>query len=425
MAHSAPLTRPDPVALDGYVADESFPSGCDARFVPGWIDAILGQAGVAAPRAPRRPFTYVDLGCGDGAGLVLLAAAYPEARVIGIDALPAHIDRARALAAAAGLTNIEFRCATFAEASDLPRGCADYVALRGVVTWVSDAVAGTALDRAARLLRPGGVLAIGYNVLPAWTPVLAFQRLVFDCAAGLPGHGAARFDAAVAMLRAAGLIQPEVLAWLDEKRRRLPPGYFPHEYLNRHWQPVWSGDLIARAEGLGLAHAANADPGRQRPDFFLRKAERAALAALPGRHAREIATDIYLETAFRTDLFVKGPAAANPEARLRQPWRALCRADAARYELPTRIGRIRFDSLPARVILRHLEGRPRPLSTISGIDPADLIDALDALWVADLVEPAEPPAVVPHAAPANQAIGAAGGAGLIPLRAGAHGLERG
>ena len=210
----APDTAP---GIDGYVDDEIYPSGLDRGFVPAWIDAILAQRGLPSPRQPRSPFTYVDLGCGDGVGLILLAAAYPEARFVGIDALAEHIARGRALAADIGLGNVNFQCATFAEAEEGVGGTADYVALRGVVTWVSPAAAAAALNLAARLLRPGGVLAVGYNTLPGWSPAIPFQRLVFDRAATLPGSGSARFEAALAQLRADGLVAPPVLDWLDQK----------------------------------------------------------------------------------------------------------------------------------------------------------------------------------------------------------------
>ncbi|WP_353217786.1 class I SAM-dependent methyltransferase [Sandarakinorhabdus sp.] len=417
--------------IDGYVDDEAYPSGLDQRFTPAWIDAILAQRGLAAPRQPRGPFTYVDLGCGDGVGLILLAAAHPEARFAGIDALADHVARGRALAAAIGLTNVSFQCATFEAADGIACGTADYVALRGVVTWVSTAAAGAALDLAAHLLRPGGTLAIGYNILPAWSPLIPFQRLIFDRAAALPGTGSQRFEAALAQLRAEGLIAQAVLDWLDAKRETLPAGYFPHEYLNRHWAPIWSGDLIAAMDGRGLRFAGNADPGRQRPEFLLRTAQRQALAAMADTGAREIATDTYLNCPFRTDYFLKAdvPARADKAAivpdRLRQVWTGHARADTATYAFTTAMGRIGFDNPAARAILCHLETGPGRLDTITGISAADLLNTLDALWLAGLVTPAEPPAIVPHSERTNQIVAAATAAAPLGLMVGAHGIIAG
>ena len=409
--------------IDGYIDDEIYPSGLDRRFVPAWIDAILAQRGLPSPRKPRGPFTYVDLGCGDGVGLILVAAAHPEARFVGIDALAVHVERGRALAADIGLGNISFQCATFEGTDEGLCGTADYVALRGVVTWVSAAAAAAALDLAARLLRPGGVLAVGYNVLPGWSPALAFQRLIFDRAATLSGSGSARFAAALEQLRADGLIAPAVLNWLDGKRETLPSGYFPHEYLNRHWAPIWSGDLIEATARRGLGFAGSADPASHRPEIRLRKAQREVLAGIADVGAREIATDTYLNGCFRTDLFVKAGAAIDlaPPERLRQVWTGHAPADRASYEFTTGMGRIRFDNPAARAILRHLESGPAPLDGITAVSAAELLNTLDALWLADLVAPAEPPAVVPLAARTNHIIAAATTAPL-GIVIGAHGV---
>ena len=410
--------------IDGYVDDDVFPSVLDRQFTPAWIDAILAQRGIPAPREPRGPFTYVDLGCGDGVGLILLAAAHPEARFVGIDALAPHVERGRALAADIGLENVSFQRATFAEVEGGGDGTADYVTLRGVITWVSAAAAAAALDLAARLLRPGGVLAVGYNILPGWSSAISFQRLVYDRAATLSGTGSQRFEAALAQLRADGLLASDVLDWLDRKRETLPPGYFPHEYLNRHWAPIWSGDLIEATGRRGLSFSGNANPGWQRPEFLLRRAQREALAAIADVAAREIATDVYLNGCFRTDVFVKAePVSAAPAPdRLRQVWRGHAPADLARYEVTTGMGRIGFDNRAARAILRHLETGPDRLDGIDGVAPADLLNTLDALWLADLIAPAEPPTGVPLAERANGIIAAATAAAPLGLAVGAHGI---
>lgn len=409
--------------IDGYVDDEIYPSGFDRHFAPAWTDAVLLASGRRPPRAPRGRFTYLDLGCGDGVGLILLAAAHPEASFVGIDALPAHIAQGRALAAAIGLPNISFRCATFAQVDEMAGLSADYVALRGVVTWVSRDAAATALDIAARLLRPGGALVVGYNVLPGWSPLIAFQRLVFDRAATLPGTGAERFTAAVVQLREAGLVASPVLAWLDDKSQLLPPGYFAHEYLNRHWAPIWSGDLIDALSARALDFAASASAAGHRADFHLRKAQREALAGTSTLAEREIATDIFLNACFRTDVFVKsGGAVATPDDRLGQVWARPLPASAVAFETHTKMGRIRFDNAAARAILGHLDAGADRLDRIAGVDAADLLNTLDALWLAGLVVPAEPAAAVPLARSTDRAVTAMTAAMPLGVTVTPHGV---
>lgn len=71
-------------SIDGYVGDSLYPSSFHPNFAPPNIDAMLVHAGIASPRghATRAPFTMADIGCGDGVGLILNAAAHPEGHFI-------------------------------------------------------------------------------------------------------------------------------------------------------------------------------------------------------------------------------------------------------------------------------------------------------------------------------------------------------
>lgn len=52
---------------------------------------------LARIRPNREPRLVVDLGCGDGSATLTLARRWPEARIVGIDASPQMLDRAREL----------------------------------------------------------------------------------------------------------------------------------------------------------------------------------------------------------------------------------------------------------------------------------------------------------------------------------------
>jgi len=62
--------------------------------------------------------TVVDIGCGAGVAASVIAAAYPESTVIGIDPSNHAIEAATVRAAEAGLGNLSFRSGTF---DDLPK----------------------------------------------------------------------------------------------------------------------------------------------------------------------------------------------------------------------------------------------------------------------------------------------------------------
>jgi SAM-dependent methyltransferase len=413
--------------IDGYIADSIYPSMFHPMFAPAWTDAILRWHGIRTPRAPRAAFTFVDLGCGDAVGLILLAAAYPEARFIGIDVLAAHVERGRSLASAVGLDNIELHCLHFADAGSIVDGEAHYVAAQGVLSWIRPDNRGHVLELAASMLRPGGVFTLGYNSLPGWGHLLGFQRLAYELAQANPGSSAQRFDAAVATIRESGLVAPAVLAWIDKEIATTPHGYFAHEFLNRHWSPLWSGDVIADAADRGFHFVGDAHPGRLRPDFTLKPGWRTALAPIRNVSAREIAADMFLDSKFRTDLYVKGmPVLLGgreaAEHRLDQVWAGGVAEAEARFGIRTPAGRIGFDNEAAHAILARLEAGPAPLRAVEGFGAADLLNTVDALQLAALVLPGEPASATPHADSANRIITDATATWPLTALAGANGV---
>ena len=398
--------------LDGYVADSLYPSSFHASFAPPNVDAMLAHAGIASPRGrgPRSPFTMVDIGCGDGVGLILNAAAHPEGHFIGIDGNPGHVARGAAMAAEIGLDNIELHHQYFnAALAEQAGGAADYVQCQGVLAWVSETNRGHVLDLAAHMLKPGGVFAVGYNCLPGWTPMVAFQQMFWTLADGLPGTPTQRFETALEQLRATGIFEASQWEWIDGMRGRLPTDYFAHEYLNRHWTPLWSGAVLEAATERGLALAGQARQNRLRADFARKVAWRDIVPTIATPAACECALDLLTRNWFRTDLFVKQPCSqlsrtAQVEARMRGWWSATHPAGEASFEAQTAAGTIRFDNDAARAILGTLENGPQPLTSVAGIGQADLFNALDALFMAGEVAPADPPAAVPLAAATHAAL---------------------
>ncbi len=123
----------------------------------------------------------LELGCGDGGNALSIAQTLPDARVLGVDASPGAIERGVRLARAAGLANVELRCATFEQ---LGAGLAevpgkwpseshgnepaefDYIVAHGVYSWVPPQARGALLDCVKRCLAPEGIAFISYNAYP-------------------------------------------------------------------------------------------------------------------------------------------------------------------------------------------------------------------------------------------------------------------
>ncbi len=431
--------------IDGYLGGEAYPSSFHRQFTPQWIDAMLCQRGLPPPRGQSRaPFALLDLGCGDGLALVGLAAAHPEGRFVGLDALPEHVERGTASARYAGLTNVAFFCGRFADVDadmdDAIEPTFDYVTAQGVLAWVSPDNRAHVRRLCGRHLKPGGVACIGYNTMPGWAHGLAVQQMLYLLSEEQEGGAIQRYAAALEQVRAivaaggpgdAGGAggAAKFLAWLDGISDTLPARYFPYEYLNRHWQPLWSGQEHAALAQHGLDYAGTSRAELLRPEFVLRPAQREALARIAGAHARETALDMMLDQTFRIDLFGRNltPAGDSREVRLGGWWAAAATAADADFTLVSPAGEVAFDTPAARGVLAALADGPRRMSDVAAsvrVEAGDdLPYAIDALWASGQILPCDPPLDPPAAGVFNRLNAAAARAGA-PLTAlvGRHGL---
>jgi hypothetical protein len=316
------------------------------------------------------------------------------------------------MAARLGLDNIRFRCALFAEIADPAAADQDYVTAQGVLAWVSPANRAHLGRIAARHLRPGGIACLGYNSMPGWAGGLAFQKMIRVLAEDKPGTALQRYEAAFEQLgglAAAGAqgLNPGFAEWVEGLRGRVPAAYFPHEYLNSHWQPLWSSDVHEAMAVEGLAFVGTSRNETLRPDFILRKAQRAALDGIAGAAAREAAMDVMLNQSFRIDLFTAGVRLLGDShaERMAGWWAVLKPAAEIVYATDTPAGTVKFDNEAARALTAALETGPMRVADVAaqGFDGtgADLLNALDALWLAGIAIPCDPPAETDAAAPFN------------------------
>ena len=101
--------------------DRFFRPGYAANLVENWIPSLDGVD--AKLKAGAK---IADIGCGHGTSSVLMAQAYPNSHVVGIDFHAPSIEAARAKAAEAGVTNIEF---VHAKAQDYPGDGFDFACI--------------------------------------------------------------------------------------------------------------------------------------------------------------------------------------------------------------------------------------------------------------------------------------------------------
>lgn len=313
----------------GYVADVEYIPGFYPNHAPAYLDLVCLAGGIAPPERGA-DFAWCELGCGQGLTANLLAAAHPQARFHGIDFLGVHVAAARELAEAAGLTNIRFDEADFAEAAGDDRlGRFDYVVVHGVYSWVSRAAQEAVVRFLDRRLKPGGAALVSYNSVPGWAAMAPLQKLLLAHASASAGDSVARLRAGLDFARALQGAGAAALAGVDLNRiaGTLPgrsaaesDAYLAHEYLNVHWQPLLHADVAHDLAGIGLAYAGSARMHQNLPDLMLSDAQRAVLADIADPALRESFADYCGQPGFRSDVFVRDPRRLTPqeaEARLR------------------------------------------------------------------------------------------------------------
>lgn len=117
---------------------------------------------------PQPGETVVDLGSGSGMDSFIAALKVgPAGQVIGIDMTDAQLAKAEALRQRGDFSHVAFRKA-YIEATGLPDGVADAVISNGVINLSPTKPA--VFQEAARLLRPGGRLAIADIVTEVQLP---------------------------------------------------------------------------------------------------------------------------------------------------------------------------------------------------------------------------------------------------------------
>jgi SAM-dependent methyltransferase len=300
----------------GYITDLAYLPGYYRHQSPLHLNLACllgGTAGIEITPATR--LCYLELGCGQGFGALMLAACNPAWQVIGIDFNPAHIAGARALRDAAGIANAEFIEADLA-ALDSPvlrtLPTADVITLHGLWSWVSDPVRSGIVRLLDDRLRAGGIAYVSYNALPAWQGALGMQRLLREAAIRGQGNSGRQVAAGWELLQS--LLAAEALHLYDgplvqslaEFGKQAPIPYLAHEYLNANWRPCFHGDVVAALAGAKLEWIASAALPENFTPLMLSEAAREVAATYDDPLMRELVKDMFLSRCLRQDVFVRG-----------------------------------------------------------------------------------------------------------------------
>ncbi len=380
--------------LGGYVTDIPYLRDFKGMLAPAWLDHVALIGGVEPP-GRGDGFAWCDLGCGQGVTAIILAATHPQGAFYGIDAMPAHIDHARRLAAEAGIANLRLDLADFAAATGLDLPPFDYIVAHGVYSWVDAAGQAALRGFVDRHLKPGGLVYVSYNAMPGWGRDLPFQHLARELGLILPGDAAAGFAAAAEIARtladagAPALAASATLADLKARPQDYAPAYLVHEFMPAGWRPLYVTEMRPQMAAIGLAPVGSATLIENFDALVFGDEARAILRGVADPDARELVRDFLLDQRLRCDVFDRGNRRLDPAERGRRLLAssyALARpAPTIRYATTTPAGGLVYDTPSARAIVAALATGPRPLDSLA--EAPDLLETLLTLCAAGAAMP--------------------------------------
>lgn len=303
----------------GYTSDVEYTAGFYGEQSPVLLNFVCVLNGFK-PVPLDRPFTYCELGFGRGVTVNILAACHPQGRFYATDFNPAHVAGARELAAEAQLDNLTLLENSFADlaegkVADLPQF--DFITLHGIYTWVTRENRRYIVDFIARYLKPGGIVYLSYNAMPGWSAALPLQRLLVEHASLFPGRSDVQIKQAAALAEQLSETKaayfnanPSLKTRLDMLKKG-STRYLVHEYMHRHWEPLYHADVARDLSAAKLEFVGQTDLALTYPAVYLSPEKQKLLDDIPDAILRESFKDYFLNTGFRKDVFVRGARRIN------------------------------------------------------------------------------------------------------------------
>ncbi len=303
----------------GYASDIEYTAGFYREQSPSFLNFVCVLNGYE-PIPLDKPFTYCELGFGRGLTVSLVAAANPQGQFYAADFNPSHVAGARELTATANLNNLTLLENSFEElangAEELPKF--DFITLHGIYTWVTRENQQHITSFINRYLKPGGIVFLSYNAMPGWAPALPLQRLLVEFGDSFPNRSDVQIKGAAALVARMEAVKPGYLTanpGLAPRLKMLQAGntnYLVHEYMHKHWQPLYHADVARDLSAAKLDFVGVGDLALAYPSVFLTPDQIEIINTMTDATMRETMKDYFLNTGFRKDVFVRGSRKMNP-----------------------------------------------------------------------------------------------------------------
>jgi len=310
-----------------------------------------------------RPFNYCELACGLGITTNILAAAYPHAQFYGMDFNPTHILKARSIAEAAGLTNVNFSDKSFKEYAHEELPDFDYICLHGIYSWVSEENQQAIAQFIRKKLKIGGIVYISYNTMPGWAITAPIQRLMFAYNAKSQASAQKQLEGSLELLeklkdsKALYLQNPGALRRL-EQLRNFNRSYLIHEYFNQHWKPLYFDEVHRAMTAEKLTYLGSANLLDNMDNLNLPGEAIQELTKIDDLAYREVVRDFYLNSTFRRDVYIKGIEVMAPAKQIEilrsMKFTLAVQVENAKMEHQTSFGKLQLQENVYKPILEFL-----------------------------------------------------------------------
>lgn len=297
----------------GYNIEVPYTYGYYRETSPSWLRWATYLGGRKPPTSQK--IRYLELGCGQGFNLILHAAANPSIEFLGIDFNPSHIAHAQDLVELSGLTNVRFVEGDFVE---LERNWPDeyghfhYVTLHGIWSWVSKDVRNALVNILRKVVTPGGIVYISYNSLPGWLPGKIVREILlsFKKISQLPAPSSTSEGLRLAsrlLELGAGIFSayPNLKARLENFLRQ-DPAYLVGEFMHETHELFWVHEVIEEVLSAKLYFTSSATLPENYLPALLPEEPRKLIMGFNHPVFRLFLTDLFINQAFRRDLFQKG-----------------------------------------------------------------------------------------------------------------------
>jgi len=287
------------------------------------VAAKLGGLDVRHPAEAR----ILEIGCCSGLNLIPLAMRWPGGRFVGIDLSGPSIEEARALATAAGVSNVEFYAVDLRD-FDATGGPFDFIIAHGFFSWVPDDVKAALFAFCRRNLAPTGIATISFNLECGWQarfPVIRKVRAIKQA-------GARDEWSALGILRTVTEANSPELAIIDDMLAKGPAILAFDDFgpVNDPW-PL--DRFVHAAAAAGMRWLGESDPGKNLPrnldEVTVEKLRREAADPL----GFQIAADAAAGRTFRSGVLCRDDAPVEDRISLERV-----------FEFSVRSGQLPLDS---------------------------------------------------------------------------------